>query len=136
MAGIFKKVSNTLNKAFGNVSEAPFVKEMGKICSNMYRQGWDERNGGNISVLLDNAEVSQYLDTNEIIRDIPMGFDASALKGKIFIVTGTGKYFKNVEENPETNLVLSRLKKTVLQQGFYGALTTVVSSQANFLHIL
>lgn len=110
MAGFFKEIGKSINKAFGNVSEAPFVKEMGKICSNMYRQGWDERNGGNISVLLDNAEVENYLDTNEVIREIPMGFDATSLIGKIFIVTGTGKYFKNVEENPEVNLGIIKIK--------------------------
>lgn len=33
-----------------------------------------------------------------------MGFDAKVLVGKIFIVTGTGKYFKNVEDDPENNL--------------------------------
>ncbi|MBP5177804.1 MAG: rhamnulose-1-phosphate aldolase, partial [Clostridia bacterium] len=36
-------------------------------------------------------------------------FDAKALKGKIFIVTGTGKYFKNVEKDPETNLGIVRI---------------------------
>lgn len=34
-----------------NVLTAPFVREMCKTASNMYRLGWDERNGGNISYL-------------------------------------------------------------------------------------
>ena len=38
-------------------------------------------------------------------------FDASPLEGKIFIVTGTGKYFKNVEKDPETNLGIVRIGK-------------------------
>jgi len=63
----------------------------------MYRLGWDERNGGNISYLLDEAEVEEYLDLTRVIRTIPTGFDAKTLIGRIFIVTGTGKYFKNVE---------------------------------------
>ena len=29
-----------------NIFEAPFVVEMMRITANMYRQGWDERNGG------------------------------------------------------------------------------------------
>lgn len=41
---------------------------------------------------------------NKVIRAIPLGFDATAIIGKIFIVTGTGKYFKNVNADPETNL--------------------------------
>lgn len=92
-----------------NILEAPFVEEMKKITANMYRLGWDERNGGNISYMLDEKEVAEYLDLNNIIRTIPTGFDAKELIGKIFIVTGTGKYFKNVEYDPENNLGIIRI---------------------------
>lgn len=92
-----------------NILEAPFVKELCKITSNMYRQGWDERNGGNVSVLLDEEQVGEYLDTDKVLRVIPTGFDAKELVGKYFIVTGTGKYFKNVEGDPETNLGIIRI---------------------------
>lgn len=92
-----------------NILEAPFVKELCKITSNMYRQGWDERNGGNVSVLLDEEQVGEYLDTDKVLRVITTGFDAKELVGKYFIVTGTGKYFKNVEGDPETNLGIIRI---------------------------
>lgn len=92
-----------------NILEAPFVQEMCRTTANMYRLGWDERNGGNISYLLKEEEVEEYLDLNEVIRTIPTGFDAKPLIGKIFIVTGTGKYFKNVEFDPETNLGIIRI---------------------------
>ena len=98
-----------------NILNAPFVKEMCKVTANMYRLGWDERNGGNISYLLDEKEVAEYLDTKKVIREIPfMGidkvdFDAGEIAGKIFIVTGTGKYFKNVEKDPETNLGIVKI---------------------------
>ena len=96
---------------------APFVREMCKTASNMYRLGWDERNGGNISYLLKEEEVAGYLNLDNVIRTIPLmgvnevDFDASPLEGKIFIVTGTGKYFKNVEDDPETNLGIVRIGK-------------------------
>ena len=92
-----------------DILTAPFVEEMKKTTANMYRLGWDERNGGNISYLLSADAVGEYLNLNEVIRTIPLGFDASALVGKIFIVTGTGKYFKNVQEDPETNLGIVRI---------------------------
>ncbi len=92
-----------------NILEAPFVTEMIKTCANMYRLGWDERNGGNISYMLDENEVAEYLDIDNSLRQIPLGFDAMALIGKIFIVTGTGKYFKNVNDDPETNLGIIRI---------------------------
>ena len=94
-----------------DIFSAPFVKEMCKTTANMYRLGWDERNGGNISYMLEEAEVAEYLDLNCVLRTIPTGFDATELIGKIFIVTGTGKYFKNVEEDPETNLGIVRIAK-------------------------
>ena len=92
-----------------DIFTAPFVEEMKKTTANMYRMGWDERNGGNISVLLDSDEVGEYLDLNHVIRTIPTGFDATALIGTIFIVTGTGQYFKNVMDDPETNLGIIRI---------------------------
>lgn len=92
-----------------NILDAPFVEEMKKTTANMYRLGWDERNGGNISYMLDEEEVAEYLDLNNVIRTIPTGFDAKELIGKIFIVTGTGKYFKNVEYDPENNLGIIRI---------------------------
>ncbi len=92
-----------------DIMTAPFLTEMRKTTANMYRLGWDERNGGNISYLLDEAEVKEYLDTKAVIRRIPTGFDAAPLAGKYFIVTGTGKYFKNVYDDPETNLGVLRI---------------------------
>ena len=94
-----------------NIFDAPFMKEMLKATANMYRLGWDERNGGNISYLINEKDVAEYLDPDEVIRTIPTGFDAGKLIGKIFIVTGTGKYFKNVDDDPETNLGIIRIAK-------------------------
>ena len=92
-----------------DILSAPFIKEMTETTKNMYRLGWDERNGGNISYMLDDYDVSNYIDTDKVIRKIPIGFDASKLAGKIFIVTGTGKYFKNVCNDPGSNLGIIRI---------------------------
>ena len=92
-----------------NIMDAPFLNGMMKTTANMYRMGWDERNGGNISMMLENDEVAEYLEINAPIRTIEMGFDASVLVGKIFIVTGTGKYFKNIEDDPENNLGIIKI---------------------------
>ena len=94
-----------------DILTAPFIKEMRATTANMYRLGWDERNGGNISYLLKEEELAEYLDLTKVIRTIPTGFDATPLIGKIFIVTGTGKYFKNVDGDPETNLGIVRIAK-------------------------
>ncbi len=92
-----------------NIKEAPFVLEMRKTTANMYRLGWDERNGGNISYLLSDDEVKEYLGDAKVIRKINIGFNEPTLIGKTFLVTGTGKYFKNVMDDPETNLGIVRI---------------------------
>lgn len=92
-----------------DLKHAPFFKEMVATTSNLYRLGWDERNGGNISYLLKEEEVTPFLDVNHVIRQIPMIFDASKLIGKYFIVTGSGKYFKNVADDPAANLGIVRI---------------------------
>lgn len=94
-----------------DIFNADFLKQMQSTASNMYRLGWDERNGGNISYMLDENEVKEYLDINNVIREIPLGFDAKELKNKYFIVTGTGKYFKNVQGDPENNLGIFRISE-------------------------
>ncbi len=91
------------------IYNAPFMEEMKKTTANMYRLGWDERNGGNISYMLDEKTVSVYLDLNRVIRRIPIGFEAKPLIGKIFIVTGTGEYFKNISDDPESKLGIIRI---------------------------
>ena len=92
-----------------NILQAPFVTELANTCDNMYRLGWDERNGGNISLLLDKDQAAEYLDLDVVLRELPIGFEAKELAGQLFLVTGTGKYFKNVKQDPENNLGIIRI---------------------------
>jgi len=85
------------------------VEELKKTAANMYRLGWDERNSGNISLLLDEAEAAEYLDMKRVLRTIPMGFSVPAMAGRLLLVTGTGKYFKNIPDDPEGNLGVIRI---------------------------
>ena len=93
-----------------NILEASFMAEMIRTATLMYNHGWDERNGGNISLMLDEKDTAEYLDPEKVIRTIPTGFKAPELEGKVFLVTGTGKYFKNVQIAPEVNLGIVRLR--------------------------
>jgi rhamnulose-1-phosphate aldolase len=92
-----------------DILTAPWLVELVRTCTNMYAHGWDERNGGNISVRIDEAEAAQYCAPGAVLRQIPTGFRAPALDGMYFLVTGTGKYFKNVRYDPAANLGLLRL---------------------------
>ena len=92
-----------------DILTAPFLVEMVRTAANMYAHGWDERNGGNISLMLSEEDLIDYLDLTKVQRTIETGFAAPSLDGKYFLVTGTGKYFKNVPYDPAANLGIVRL---------------------------
>lgn len=89
--------------------DIPFIREMAEITYHMWKFGWDERNGGNISRILDEAEVSPYVDLTGTGRVIPLTFPVPELAGKLFVVTGSGKYFRNVISDPDINLGVIRV---------------------------
>ncbi len=90
--------------------EIPFVREMMEVTRNLWEMGWGERNGGNISYLLREDIVKQHMNVLDIKRSVALPFPVPELAGKYFIVTGTGKYFKNVVMNPEENLGVIRVE--------------------------
>ncbi len=89
--------------------DSPYVKELVKITHRLYEHGWDERNGGNISYRLTKDEIFPYEDVHEILRTIPIDFDGKELAGMYFLVTGTGRYFKNIIDFPERDTGLVRI---------------------------
>lgn len=89
--------------------DIPFVHEMAKITQCMWKSGWDERNGGNVSCILDEQEVAQYIDIHHVKRVLQPAFPVHELAGRYFIVTGSGKYFKNVLDDPAGNLGVLRV---------------------------
>ncbi|MFT8311463.1 MAG: rhamnulose-1-phosphate aldolase [Sporolactobacillus sp.] len=98
-----------------SIVEANFVKEMTELASIMWSHGWDERNGGNISYIIDEDELRPYLDPDHVAKEIPFnGFGEvpENLVGKVFLVTATGSFFKNVEKRPSEELGIVRLKES------------------------
>lgn len=81
-----------------------FVQDMVKATSDMWLKGWDERNGGNVSLRLLDEDVAPYLAHWSGTRLAPLTEAVPELAGQHFIVTGTGKYFRNVQLDPEANL--------------------------------
>ena len=53
-----------------DILTAPWMVEMIRTATNMYDHGWDERNGGNISLLLDGSvpfeDICQWLDESYV----------------------------------------------------------------------
>ena len=93
-----------------DILTSPFMTEMVNIISHMYDKGWNERNGGNISYLLTPEELAPYVDTSKVLRSFTIAFDMSELIGKYFLVTGSGRYFRNVATHTSQVLGVVRVQ--------------------------
>lgn len=111
---------------------APFMVKMIRTVTNMYQHGWDERNGGNVSLMLEDAEVAEYLDPRRVIRTLETGFTAPELEGKTFLVTGTGKYFKTFSTHRTSTWELCACGKPAGRRTCCGAFPTEGGLPANF----
>jgi rhamnulose-1-phosphate aldolase len=89
--------------------DSPMVTEIRKITFRLYSHGWDERNGGNVSYRVLPEELEGYEDVKEVQRNIPINFDGKDLAGMYFLVTATGRYFKNIIDFPDRDLGLVRI---------------------------
>ncbi|MED2006245.1 rhamnulose-1-phosphate aldolase [Brevibacillus laterosporus] len=92
-----------------SIYQAPFIKDMSQMTQNLWLKGWAESNGGNISQLLEEKEVSCYLDINKYLRTTPLNFDASEIAGKYFLVSGSGKHFRKVMAEPSDTLCIIKI---------------------------
>jgi rhamnulose-1-phosphate aldolase len=82
-----------------------FVQGMIKATSDAWLKGWDERNGGNLTLRLDDADIAPYrADFHPQPRYIALSQPLPQLAGMPFIVTGSGKFFRNVQLDPTANL--------------------------------
>ncbi|MGO3790538.1 MAG: rhamnulose-1-phosphate aldolase [Enterococcus gilvus] len=91
------------------ISQAPFIREMCEATSQLWAYGWAERNGGNISYRLPQEEVRYYLNTDQIKKTVALDFTVKSLAGEFFLVSGSGKYFKNIYKNPADSLAIIRI---------------------------
>ena len=93
----------------GCTEQSAFVVGMVKATSDMWMKGWDERNGGNISMRLSEQDVAPFLAQWTGTRVAPISAPVPELAGQYYIVTGTGRYFRNVQLDPAANLGVVRI---------------------------
>ena len=87
-----------------------FVKGFIKMADDGYKQGWHERNGGNLSYRLMDSEVEAIRPRLNAPGDwTPIGTSVPGLAGEFFMVTGTGKYFRNIIVDPEVCVAIIEL---------------------------
>lgn len=95
------------------ITDVNFVKGFIRMANDGWEQGWHERNGGNLSYRIKEeevAEVKQFLHENENWMDI--GTEVPALANEYFLVTGSGKYFRNVIIDPADSICIIKIDDT------------------------
>ena len=92
------------------ILEAEFVKGFIRMCNDGFLQNWHERNGGNLSYRMKPEEVASVKEGLNFGNPWqPIGAKVKGLSGEFFLVTGSGKYFRNVILKPEANLAIVEL---------------------------
>lgn len=94
------------------MKETKLIKEFKKICTDGYNQGWHERNGGNLSYRMNDDEVNElkeYFNEDGKWQDI--GTEVKNLANEYFMVTGSGKYFKNVSDEFEDAVCILKVSE-------------------------
>ncbi len=92
------------------ITDAAFVQGFIRMCNDGWEQGWHERNGGNLSYRIKDEEVAQIRDALDFTGGwLPIGTTVPALAGEFFLVTGSGKYFRNVILDPEDSICIIEL---------------------------
>lgn len=87
------------------ILNAWFVQGMIKATSDAWLKGWDERNGGNLTLRLNAEDIAPWQeDFYAEPRYIPLSQPLPELANTPFIVTGSGKFFRNVQLDPAANL--------------------------------
>ena len=89
------------------ITDVKFVQGFIRMCNDGWEQGWHERNGGNLSYRIkpeEVEEVREYLKMDGEWK--PIGTSVPGLAGEFFLVTGSGKYFRNVILDPEDSICI------------------------------
>ena len=91
------------------VLDAEFVKGFIRMATDGWEQGWHERNGGNLSYRIKPEEVGAVQEELVPREWQKIGTSVPQLAGEYFLVTGSGKYMRNVQIQPEDSICIVEL---------------------------
>lgn len=95
------------------ILDTAFVSGFIRLCDDGFNMGWHERNGGNLSYRIKDSEVAMIADELNYSADWnDIGTCVPELSGEYFLVTGSGKFFRNVRSFPEENICIIRLNES------------------------
>ena len=88
------------------VLDAEFTQGFIRMANDGWEQGWHERNGGNLSYRMKPEEVDMVRDDLNARDWQSIGTTVPDLAGEFFMVTGSGKFFRNVIIKPEDSFCI------------------------------
>ena len=92
------------------VAETKFYQDYLDMAGHGERMGWHERNGGNLTYWLKPEDLEAI--RSELSEEGPwhdIGTEVTELSEEYFLITGTGKYFYNINRDPEDCLGIIRI---------------------------
>ena len=86
------------------VLDTAFAKGFIRVCDDGFNQNWHERNGGNLSYRIKPEEVESVKEELSYEGEWQsIGTSVPALAGEYFMVSGSGKFMRNMILEPESN---------------------------------
>jgi rhamnulose-1-phosphate aldolase len=93
-----------------NIKDAKFMQGFIRVTDDAFRKGWHERNGGNLSYRIKSEEVEVVRENfHPVSKWMPIGNKVPGVAGEYFLVTGSGKYMRNVILDPEDNIAIVQI---------------------------
>lgn len=95
------------------ITEMKFVQNFMKMTNDAWLKGWHERNGGNITYRLTKEEVEDIKGLiDESGKYTSIGVKVPNLANEYFLVTGSGKFIRNVAINLEENVGIVKVDES------------------------
>ena len=94
------------------VQDTKWFKGFVRMADDGYNMGFHECNGGNLSYRIRPDEAEEVKDLFKEGQWMDTGVKVPDLAGEFFIVTGTGKFFRNIILDPEDTLGIIEVNET------------------------
>jgi rhamnulose-1-phosphate aldolase len=95
-----------------SIYDLDFMKGFIRMTDDGWLKGWHERNGGNLSYrLTQNQAAAAAPFLKETTEWKPIGVTVDNLGDELFLVTGSGKFMRNIRADPANNIAIIKIDR-------------------------
>lgn len=88
------------------IYDVRFVADFINMAEDGWKLGYHERNGGNLSYRITENEIKEVKNFFTFGEWNSIGTKVPGLAGEFFLVTGSGKFFRNVKKDPADSICI------------------------------